>query len=99
VVIDPDGLAAQTVFSSGGTDTLFARLGADGALRWAAAGGGPGDDQGADFAAAADGTTWAAGTYFGPASFGAGSAFGAGTAVRLDSGTDGGSFLLRLLAQ
>ncbi|HEY7370973.1 MAG TPA: hypothetical protein VIF57_02260 [Polyangia bacterium] len=99
IVIDPDGPTPQTVFSSGGTDTLFARLGADGGLRWAAAGGGPGDDQAADFAAARDGTTWAVGTYFGPASFGAGSAFGAGTAVRLDSGTDGGSFLLRLLAR
>jgi hypothetical protein len=97
IVVDPDGPTPLTVFSSGATDALFVRMAGDGALRWAAAGGGPGDDQGADFAAARDGTTWAVGTYFGPATFGAGSAFGAGTAVRLDSGTDGGSFLLRLL--
>ena len=44
-----------------------------------------------------DGAAWAAGTYFGPAAFGEGAAFGAGMAVRLDSGTDGGSFLLRVL--
>ena len=62
------------------------------------AGGGPGAEQGADFTAARDGTTWAVGTYYGPAAFGDGSAFGAGAAARLDSGTDGGSFLLRLLA-
>ena len=53
---------------------------------------------GADFTGARDGTTWAVGTYHGPATFGAGAAFGAGTAVTLDSGTDGGSFLLRVLA-
>jgi hypothetical protein len=97
IVLDPDGATPLTLFSSGSTDALFARLGGDGALRWASAGGGPGDEQGADFAGARDGTTWAVGTYFGPAAFGTGSAFGAGAAVRLDSGTDGGSFLLRLL--
>jgi hypothetical protein len=99
IVLDPDGSRPLTLFSSGATDAVFARLAGDGSLRWAAAGGGPGDDQGADLAAARDGTTWAVGTYVGPAVFGAGSAFGAGTSVRLDSGTDGGSFLLRLLAQ
>ena len=97
IVLDPDGPRPLTVFSSGSTDALFARLGADGALRWATAGGGPGDEQGADVASARDGTTWAVGLYHGPAAFGAGSAFGAGAAVELDSGTDGGSFLLRLL--
>jgi hypothetical protein len=45
-----------------------------------------------------DGTTWAVGTFHGPASFGVGAAFGAGTAVTLESGTTGGSFLLRVLA-
>ena len=97
IVLDPDGRPPLRLFSSGSTDALFARLGADGALRWATAGGGPGDEQGADIASARDGTTWAVGTYFGPATFGAGSAFGAGAAVELESGTDGGSFLLRLL--
>ena len=98
VVIDPDGPVPLTVFSSGDTDALFVRLGGDGALRWANAGGGPGGEQGADFTAAPDGTTWAVGTYHGPATFGTGSAFGAGAAIRLESGTDGGSFLLRLIA-
>jgi hypothetical protein len=99
IVLDPDGVVPLTVFSTGqSTDALFARLRGDGTLRWASAGGGPGAEQGADFAGARDGATWAVGTYFGPATFGAGSAFGAGAAIRLDSGTDGGSFLLRLLA-
>jgi hypothetical protein len=99
VVVDPDGAAPVTVSSSGGsTDALFATLARDGALQWASAGGGPGDDQGSDFTSARDGSWWAVGTYHGPAAFGAGSAFGAGTALNLDSGTDGGSFLLRLLA-
>ena len=98
VVVDPDGPMPLTLFSSGDTDALFVRLGGDGALRWATAGGGPGGEQGADFTGAHDGTTWAVGTYHGPAAFGTGSAFGAGAAVRLESGTDGGSFLLRLLA-
>ena len=85
------------LFSSGSIDALFARLGADGALRWATAGGGPGDEQGADIASTRDGTTWAVGLDDGPARFGTGSAFGAGAAVELESGTDGGSFLLRLV--
>jgi len=96
--LDPDGPTPLTVVSSGGTDALFARLADDGSLRWATAGGGPGDEIGADFAAARDGVSWAVGTYFGPAMFGDGSVFGAGTAVVLDSGTKGSSFLLRLLA-
>jgi len=98
IVLDPDGASPLTVFSSGGTDAMFARLDGNGALRWATAGGGPGDDLGADFTAAPDGTSWAVGKYFGPASFGEGSAFGAGASARLESGTDGGSFLLRVLA-
>lgn len=98
IKLDPDGPMPLTVFSSGATDALFARLGGDGSLLWTLAGGGPGDDLGADFVVARDGIGWAVGDYFGPASFGAGSAFGAGTAVQLDSGTDGSSFLLRLLA-
>lgn len=98
VVVDPDGPMPLTIYASGDTDALFVRLGGDGALRWAAAGGGPGGEQGADFTRTHDGATWAVGTYHGPAAFGTGSAFGAGTAVRLESGTDGGSFLLRLLA-
>jgi len=97
IVLDPDGRTPRRLFSSGSTDALFARLDSGGALRWATAGGGPGDEQGADVTSARDGTTWAVGTYFGPATFGAGSAFGAGAAVELESGTDGGSFLLRLL--
>jgi hypothetical protein len=97
VVVDPDGPRPLTVFSSGDTDALFARLRGDGSLLWASAGGGPGSEHGADFVGARDGTAWAVGTYHGPAAFGAGSAFGAGAAVTLDSGTDGGSFLLRLL--
>jgi hypothetical protein len=97
VVLDPDGVAPLTIFASGSTDALFARLGPDGALRSATAGGGPGDEQGADVASTRDGTTWAVGTYHGLALFGAGAAFGAGTAVTLESGTSGGSFLLRLL--
>ena len=98
VVVDPDGPMPLTLFSSGDVDALFLRLGAEGVLRWAAAGGGPGDEQGADFTGAPDGTAWAVGTYHGPAAFGTGSTFGAGAAIRLESGTDGGSFLLRLLA-
>jgi hypothetical protein len=98
VVVDPDGPMPLTLFSSGDTDALFVRLRVDGVLRWASAGGGPGGEQGAVFAGANDGTTWAVGTYHGPAAFGTGSAFGGGSAVRLESGTDGGSFLLRLLA-
>jgi hypothetical protein len=98
VVLDPDGAAPLTIFASGSTDALFARLGADGALRWATAGGGPGDEQGVDVTGTRDGTTWAVGTFHGPASFGVGAAFGAGTAVTLESGTTGGSFLLRVLA-
>jgi hypothetical protein len=98
IVLDPDGPAPLTLFSrDNSTDALFARLRGDGTLRWASAGGGPGDEQGADFTGASDGATWAVGTYVGPADFGAGSAFGAGVSVRLESGTDGGSFLLRLL--
>ena len=97
IVLDPDGRTPLRLFSSGSTDALYARLGSDGALRWATAGGGPGDEQGADITSARDGTTWAVGTYFGPAAFGDGAAFGAGAAVELESGTDGGSFLLRLL--
>ena len=98
VVVDPDGAAPLTIFGSGSTDALFVGLAADGALRWASAGGGPGDEQGADVASARDGSTWAVGTYHGPATFGQGAAFGAGHAVTLESGTAGGSFLLRLLA-
>jgi hypothetical protein len=98
VVVDPDGAAPLTIFGSGSTDALFARLGADGALLWASAGGGPGDEQGADITSTRDGATWAVGTYHGPATFGQGAAFGAGSAVTLESGTAGGSFLLRLLA-
>jgi hypothetical protein len=99
IVVDPDGATPVTVFSSGGsTDALFARLGGDGALRWATAGGGPGDDQGSDFTSARDGASLAVGTYYGPAAFGKGSVFGAGTVLELESGTDGGSFLLRLQA-
>ena len=97
VILDPDGASPLGLASSGGTDGVFAALAGDGSVRWATAGGGPGDDQGSDFAAAADGAAWAVGTYFGPAAFGQGAAFGAGTAVRLDSGTDGASFLLRVL--
>ena len=97
IVLDPDGPTPRTLFSSGSVDALFARLAGDGSLRWATAGGGPGDEQGTDVASARDGTTWAVGLYHGPAKFGAGSAFGAGAAVELDSGTDGGSFLMRLL--
>jgi hypothetical protein len=98
VIVDPDSATPLTIFGSGSTDALFARLGADGALRWASAGGGPGDEQGADITSTRDGTTWAAGTYHGPATFGQGAAFGEGSAVTLESGTAGGSFLLRLLA-
>ncbi|HXU00403.1 MAG TPA: hypothetical protein VN903_05395 [Polyangia bacterium] len=98
IVLDPDGAAPLRVFSSGSTEALFARLGSDGTLRWATAGGGPGDEQGADFTGTRDGASWAVGTYHGPAVFGEGSAFGAGMSVTLESGTDGGSFLLRLLA-
>jgi hypothetical protein len=98
IVLDPDGARPLTLFSTDrSTDALFARLAGDGALRWASAGGGPGAEQGVDFTAAPDGSSWAVGTYHGPATFGTGSAFGAGSAARLDSGTDGGSFLLRLL--
>jgi len=98
IVLDPDGARPLTLFSTDrSTDALFARLAADGSLRWANAGGGPGAEQGVDFTAARDGSSWAVGTYYGPAAFGSGSAFGAGPAVSLDSGTDGGSFLLRLL--
>jgi hypothetical protein len=97
VVVDPDGAAPLTIFASGSTDALFARLAPDGALRWATAGGGPGDEQGADVTGTRAGTTWAVGTFHGPANFGAGAAFGAGTAVTLESGTTGGSFLLRVL--
>jgi len=97
IVLDPDGANPLPLFSTErSTDALFARLAGDGALRWASAGGGPGAEQGADFTAARDGTNWAVGTYYGPATFGDGSAFGAGAAARLDSGTDGGSFLLHL---
>jgi hypothetical protein len=97
VVLDPDGATPLTIFARGSTDALYARLAADGALRWATAGGGPGDEQGADVTATRDGTTWAVGTYYGPARFGAGAAFGDGAAVTLESGTTGGSFLLRVL--
>ena len=45
-----------------------------------------------------DGATFAVGDYVGPATFGAGSAFGAGVSATLDSGTDGGGFLLRVIA-
>jgi hypothetical protein len=100
IVVDPDGADPLTLLSSEGTDALFARLSGDGALLWAIAGGGLGDDQGADFTSASDGvsSSWAVGTYHGPAAFGEGAAFGAGKAVTLDSGTAGGSFLLRVLA-
>ena len=98
IVVDPDGASPLTIFASGGTDAVFVRLDRNGALRWATAGGGPGDDLGGDFADARDGTSWAVGKYFGPALFGEGSAFGAGASARLESGTDGSSFLLRLLA-
>ena len=38
VVLDPDGAAPLTIFASGSTDALFARIAADGALRWATRG-------------------------------------------------------------
>ena len=91
IVVDPEGPHPLTLFSSGATDAAFIHLGADGALTWAISGGGPGDDEGVDFAEAADRTSWAVGDYAGPASFGLGAA-----AVTLTSGTDGNAFLLHL---
>ena len=89
VLLDPDGPHPAHLTSSGDDDTAFVRLATAGALDWVTTGGGPGDDEAADFAAANDGTAWAVGRYSGPASFGAG-------AVTLDSGTGGGGFLLHL---
>ena len=71
---------------------------ADGAPRWLVAGGGPGDDRGSDVASAVDGATFAVGDYVGPATFGEGAAFGTGVSATLDSGTDGGGFMLRVTA-
>jgi hypothetical protein len=90
VVIDPDGARPARLFSNGGDDPAFIRLAADGALDWAASGGGPGDDEGADFAEAPNGPSWATGSYVGPATFGSGD-----RASTLGSGTDGAGFLLR----
>jgi hypothetical protein len=91
ILLDPDGPSPARLFSAGGNEAMFVRLGSDGVLDWAFGGGGPGDDEGFDLAAASDGTSWAVGDYAGPATFGAGSA-----AVTLDSGTDGNGFLLHL---
>ena len=91
VLLDPDGPSPAKLFSMGGNEAMFVRLTPDGALDWAFAGGGPGDDEGFDLAAATDGSSWAVGDYAGPATFGA-----AGASVTLDSGTDGNGFLLHL---
>ena len=98
VRFDPDGPTPTLLASSGSTDALHAGLAADGAPRWLIAGGGPGDERGSDIASAVDGATFAVGDYVGPATFGAGSAFGTGVSATLDSGTDGGGFLLRVTA-
>jgi hypothetical protein len=90
VEIDPDGPHPAIATSRGDDDAVFIRLAKGGALAWATTGGGLGDDEGADLAAAFDGSFWAAGRYAGPATFGAG-------AVTLDSGTGGGGFLLHLV--
>jgi hypothetical protein len=95
---DPDGPMPTSIVSSGSTDALCAALAADGAPRWLVAGGGPGDDRGSDVASALGGATYAVGDFFGPATFGAGSPYGAGISATLDSGTDGGGFLLRMTA-
>jgi hypothetical protein len=89
VEIDPDGPHPAITTSRGDDDAVFVRLAQGGALSWATTGGGLGDDEGADLAAAFDGSFWAAGRYAGPATFGAG-------VVTLDSGTGGGGFLLHL---
>jgi hypothetical protein len=98
VRFDPGGQQPTLLVSSGSTDALHAGLAADGVPRWLSAGGGPGDDRGSDIASAADGATFAVGDYVGRATFGAGSAFGTGVSAALDSGTDGGGFLLRVTA-
>jgi hypothetical protein len=95
---DPDGPAPTLLSSAGSTDALHAALAPDGSTRWLTAGGGPGDERGADVASTADDATLAVGDYFGPATFGAGSTFGAGVTATLASGTDGGGYLLRLTA-
>jgi len=89
VELDPDGPHPVITTSRGDDDAVFVRLAQGGALTWATTGGGLGDDEGADLAAAFDGSFWAAGRYAGPATFGAG-------VVTLDSGTGGGGFLLHL---
>jgi hypothetical protein len=89
VLLDPEGPHPARITSGGDDDAAFIRLAADGALDWVTTGGGLGDDEADDFAAAPDGTAWAVGRYAGPASFGAG-------AVTLDSGTGGGGFLMHL---
>jgi large repetitive protein len=89
VALDPDGARPARLVSRGDDDASFIRLAPDGPLRWVTTGGGLGDDEAADFAAASDGTSWAGGSYAGPATFGA-------DAVTLDSGTGGGAFLLHL---
>ncbi len=91
VLVDPEGPHPALVRAAGGNDALFGRLGGDGALGWTFGAGGLGDDEGVDISGAPDGTVWAVGNYVGPATFSA-----ARTSVTLDSGTDGGAFLLRL---
>jgi hypothetical protein len=91
IVIDPEVPRPTRIFSKGGNDVLFARLTGAGELIWAAAGGGLGDDEAADVAAAADGFTWAVGSYVGPAMFGSDES----QLVTLTSGTDGNAFLMR----
>jgi hypothetical protein len=91
LTIDPDGSHPSTLAGAGGNDALFARLDSRGALRWAATGGGPGEDDGIDVGFDAGGFVLGAGNYVGPAAFGSGS-----LAVTLMSGTDGAGFVLRL---
>jgi hypothetical protein len=98
VHFDPDGPLATVLSSSGSTDALHAALAADGAPRWLIAGGGPGDERGSDIASAVDGATLAVGDFVGPAMFGTGATFGAGISATLDSGTDGGGYMLRVNA-
>jgi hypothetical protein len=91
ILVDPDGPHPAPLKAAAGNEVFLSRFGSDGALGWALGAGGLGDDEGVDMAAVVDGTVWAVGNYVGPATFSA-----AGTSVTLDSGTDGGAFLLRL---
>jgi hypothetical protein len=91
LTIDPDGPHPARLAGAGGNDALFARLDSRGALRWAATGGGPGEDDGFDIGIDADGFVLGGGDYVGPAMFGSGT-----LAVTLMSGTDGAGFVLRL---